>query len=288
MNKKLLDLSEKIDALTVEVFDVIIDIADSLNVPFFVVGARARDWILELGYGISTMRRTEDVDLGVQVSDWNSYARFREGLTATKKFSPDKKKTQRLLYKGSFPVDIIPFGAIAEPDDRVFWPPDDGFEMSTEGFEETHQTSITIKMRVKPLLEIQSVSLAGLAILKIISWNDNPVLRDRDAKDLLLLTRTYLDAGNVDRLYKKEVDLLEKEGFDYELVSAKLLGRDIATILRPKTRDTILKILERETGGFQSHYRLVYNMLDYGADSSDFEKSLRLLEEMKAGILEKL
>ena len=140
MNKKLLDLSEKIDALTVEVFDVIIDIADSLNVPFFVVGARARDWILELGYGISTMRRTEDVDLGVQVSDWNSYARFREGLTATKKFSPDKKKAQRLLYKGSFPVDIIPFGAIAEPDDRVFWPPDDGFEMSTEGFEETHQT----------------------------------------------------------------------------------------------------------------------------------------------------
>ena len=116
MNKKLLDLSEKIDGLTVELFDVIANVADSLKVPFFAVGAQVRDWILELGYGISTMRRTEDLDLGVRVLDWDSYSRFREGLTATKKFSPDKKRTQRLLYKDSFPVDIIPFGAIAEPD----------------------------------------------------------------------------------------------------------------------------------------------------------------------------
>ncbi|MBL7211404.1 MAG: hypothetical protein ISS61_03360 [Desulfobacteraceae bacterium] len=196
MNKKLLDLSDKIDDLTVELFYVIADVADSLNVPFFAVGARARDWILELCYGVSTMRRTEDFDLGVQVSDWNSYARLREGLIATKKFSPDEKKAQRLLYKGkgNFPVDIIPFGPIAGPDERIFWPPDDGFEMSTEGFEETHQASITIKMRAKPLLEIQSVSLAGLASLKIISWNDNPGRGDRDANAIsgtLLTLLTY-------------------------------------------------------------------------------------------------
>jgi len=288
MNKKLLDLSGKIDGITVELFDVIADVADSLNVPFFVIGARARDWILELGYDIPTMRRTEDVDLGVQVSDWDSYARLREALTATNKFSPDKKKAQRLLYKGSFSVDIIPFGAIAEPDERVFWPPDDEFEMSTEGFEETYQTSIIIKMKAKPLLEIQSVSLAGLAILKIISWNDNPVRGDRDAKDLLLLMRTYLDAGNQERLYSEEADLMEKEDFDYDLVSARLLGRDVAAILRPKTRDAILRILDKETGGDQSDYRLVYSMLGYGADSTDFEMPLQLLEEMKAGILEKV
>jgi predicted nucleotidyltransferase len=288
MKKKLLDLSEKIDAFTVEVFDVIIDIADALDVPFFVVGARARDWILELGYGIRIIRRTEDVDLGVRVPDWKSYAQLQEGLIATEKFIPDKKEAQRLLYKGRFPVDIIPFGDIAEPDERVLWPPDEAFEMSTEGFKEAHQNSITIKVRTKPLLEIQAVSLAGLASLKIISWNDNPVRGDRDAKDLLLLMRNYLDAGNAERLYNEEADLIEKEDFDYDLASARLLGRDIATILLPKTRHTILKILNRETGGVQSHYRLVYNMLERGADSSEFEKSLHLLEEMKAGILEKL
>ena len=286
MKKKLLDLSEKIDAFTVEVFDVIIDIADSLDVPFFVVGARARDWILELGYGIRIIRRTEDVDLGVRVPDWKSYAQLREGLIATEKFIPDKKEAQRLLYNGSFPVDIIPFGDIAEPDERVLWPPDEAFEMSTEGFKEAHQNSITIKVRAKPLLEIQAVSLAGLAILKIISWNDNPDRGDRDAKDLLLLMRNYLDAGNVERLHNEEADLIEKEDFDYELASARLLGRDIATILSPKTRDTILKILGRETGEFQG--LLVHNMLELGADRSEFERSLHLLEEMKAGILEKL
>ena len=286
MKKKLLDLSEKIDAFTVEVFDVIIDIADSLDVHIFVVGARARDWILGLGYGIHIIRRTEDVDLGVQLPDWKSYAQLREGLIATQKFIPDKKEAQRFLYKGRFPVDIIPFGDIAGPGERVLFPPDEAFEMSTEGFEEAYQNSITIKVRTKPLLEIQAVSLAGLASLKIISWNDNPVRGDRDAKDLLLLMRNYLDAGNVERLYNEEANLIEKEDFDYELASARLLGRDIATILLPKTRHTILMILERETGEVQS--RLVHNMLELGADSSDFEKPLHLLAEMKAGILEKL
>jgi len=65
MNEKLLDLSEKIDQFTVELFDVISDVADSLNVPFFVVGASAREWVLKLGYGLPTDRATQDVDLGV-------------------------------------------------------------------------------------------------------------------------------------------------------------------------------------------------------------------------------
>ena len=125
--------------------------------------------------------------MGVQVSDWDGYKSLKDGLIATRKFRHDKKQAQRLRYEGTFPVDVIPFGAIAEPDDQLFWPPNHDTTMSTVGFREAYDTSISIRIRAKPPLHIKFVSLPGLALLKIISWNDNPVRRDRDAHDLLLI-----------------------------------------------------------------------------------------------------
>lgn len=286
MNENLLDLSEKIDGFTVELFDTIADVAESLKIPFFVVGAMARDMILTQGYGIETGRATQDIDLGVQVSDWDGYERLREGLIATGKFRRDKKQAQRLIYKEILPIDVIPFGAIAEPDYRLSWPPEHDNTMSTLGFGVAYHTSISVRIRAKPALHIKFVSLPGLALLKIISWNDNHVRRGRDAHDLLLLMRTYLDAGNQERLFNEEIDLAG-EDFDYVRTGSRLLGRDIAVILSPDIKEILVKILDEETGG-QNQYRLVENMLDRGAESSDFEDALQLLEDLRAGILEKL
>ena len=123
MKESLLDLSGKIDGFRVGLFETIATVAESLRVPFFVVGAMARDIILSLGYGIKIGRATEDIDLGVQVPDWSAYEQLKAHLVATGKFSIDKKQAQRLLYEESYPIDVIPFGAIAEPDDRLSWPP---------------------------------------------------------------------------------------------------------------------------------------------------------------------
>ena len=71
MNKKLLDLSEKTNPFEVELFEIIVDVSKKVNVAFFVIGAAARDIILSRGYGIHTIRATEDIDLGVKVPDWN-------------------------------------------------------------------------------------------------------------------------------------------------------------------------------------------------------------------------
>jgi predicted nucleotidyltransferase len=158
--------------------------------------------------------------------------------------------------------------------------------MSTLGFEDAYQTSITVRLRARPALDIKFVSLPGLALLKIISWNDNLIRRSKDAHDLLLLMRKYLEAGNEERLWEEEEDLVEDD-FDYEGASSRLLGRDIAAILSPEVEEAVIKILDRETGE-QNQYRLVENMMDRGSDSSAFEDALELLEELKAGILERL
>jgi predicted nucleotidyltransferase len=124
-----------------------------------------------------------------------------------------------------------------------------------------------------------------LALLKIISWSDNQVRRGKDASDLLLLLRTYLDAGNQERLWSEEGDLIGDD-FNYVRAGSRLLGRDIATILSPDIKEAVVRILDNETGE-QSQYRLVENMLGRGAESGDFEEVLQLLEDLKAGILER-
>lgn len=288
MNRTLLDLSGKIDSLTVQILETIANVAESLAVPFFVVGATARDIILEYGYGIRTKRATQDIDFGVQVSDWDHYRQLREGLIDTGEFRPDEKEAQRLLYEGSLRIDLIPFGAIAYPDNSLSWPPDHEIVMSTLGFEESYCYSLTVRLRPNPVLDVQFASLAGLALMKIISWHDKYPERDRDAKDLALLMGTYSDAGNTERLFNEEADLVEEVDFDYVRAGARLLGRDIAAILNPKTAKTVLEILNQETGE-QNRYRLVEDMMEIGAAFEDnFEENLQLLEEMKVGILERL
>ncbi len=97
---------------------------------------------------------------------------------------------------------------------------------------------------------------SGVALMKIISWNDDYPARNRDAKDLALLMRKPLDAGNDERLFNEEIDLVENEDFDYVRAGARLLGRDIAAVLHPNTAKALLEILNRETGE-QDRYRLV-------------------------------
>ena len=58
-----LDLSGKIDEYTLALYEHIISAASALEIQFFVIGATARDLILDRNYNIRPFRATEDVDL---------------------------------------------------------------------------------------------------------------------------------------------------------------------------------------------------------------------------------
>ena len=285
MSKKLIDLSGKIDSLILEILETIEKVSRSLSMDFFVVGATARDIILECAYGISTMRATQDIDFGVRVSNWKQFEKFKEGLIKTGRFN-STKEVQRLSYKGDFPVDIIPFGKIAAPKESFTWPPEYEIEMNILGFNESYEHSMLVRLKAEPLVEVHFVSLAGLAIMKIIAWYDKYPLRKSDAKDLSLLIRNYLAVGNEKRLYNEESDLIVDD-FDYEGASARLLGRDIADISHRKTLEVIIGILNSETGN-QSGYRLIEHMVENSENFDyDFEEILKLLESLKIGLLER-
>ena len=105
----LLDLSGKIDPASLTLFASISEAAGCLGIPFFVVGATARDLIFELGYGLPSKRATLDKDIGLRVASWGEFEKLKESLLTSGHFEQDKE-VQRLRYRGELLVDILPFG----------------------------------------------------------------------------------------------------------------------------------------------------------------------------------
>lgn len=252
MKSTSIDLSGKISETTVSILIEIEKVAVKLNFPFFVVGAVARDFILEHQFDIKPSRATVDIDIGVIISGWDQFELLKDELFGTTRFTPSKEK-QRLIYDDNYPVDIIPFGAIANADGSITWPPDHENRMSIAGFQECYQHAISVKLSSNPELVVKVVSLAGLALLKLISWDDNPERRGKDAPDLFLIVRHYFDAGNLERLFDEGIDIVDDDDYDYDLASARFLGRDIGNISRPATKAKLIEILEREADSKQDH-----------------------------------
>ena len=77
MTTTLLDLSGKIDKVAVSALGRIHQISSSMNIPFFIVGATARDILLEVHYGIESKRATVDIDIAVFIENWEQFKRPR-------------------------------------------------------------------------------------------------------------------------------------------------------------------------------------------------------------------
>jgi predicted nucleotidyltransferase len=285
MSASLLDLSGKIDPQLVEVFEVIAGVAAAGNIRYFVVGATARDMILGYGHGIAIKRATADIDLGVEVADWEEFNILKDELAATGQFELTRS-AQRLIYKHELPVDIVPFGPLEHANKEIGWPPDHSVRMNVLGFEDAYRNAQTVRLRAGPVLDIPFATPAGLAVLKIIAWHDRSPEGSKDAQDLAFLMRSYLDAGQQERLAEEHPDLLEEDDFDYERAGARLLGRDMAKVMSTETREFVLGILKRETDN-PKRYRLVEDMMDkFTMSGGAFEECLGHLEGLKAGIRE--
>ncbi len=284
MTSILFNLSGKIEKPAVDALYLVKRVADSLNIPFFVVGASARDLILKHCYGIEPPRKTGDIDLGVEVASWEQFKKFEESLIATGQFSLSSEK-QRLRC-GTIFIDILPFGPITDKDKKISWPPEHEVIMSMVGFEEAYEYSITLRLSSDPELDIKLASLPGLAIMKLISWKEKYPNRKRDAEDLLFIMNKYEEAGNSERLYGEDLPLLQEEGFDTKLAGTRLLGRDMAKISDPETFLIIKEILDAETEEM-SRYKLVSDMnRETGMFDTRFDEILLQLKKLKQGIVE--
>ncbi len=252
MKNTLHNLTGKLDRQTVAFFEEIVRTTRSLRIPFFVVGAAARDILLQHLHGIKPPRATADVDIGILVSDWKQFHSLKDALIKTAGFKSDRQE-HRLVHPVGIPLDIVPFGQIAKETTSIAWPPDHVIEINIAGFLECYQNAVEIKISTGPDVVIKVASLAGLAVLKIISWDDNLERRGKDAADILLLLRKVADTGMEEQLLGNETDILSKENYDFVRAAVRLFGREISAIAGTDIRGIVTEILLRESHSKKSH-----------------------------------
>lgn len=269
----------------IQVLCLVDQVAVKLGIHYILVGATARDIVLQSVFGLPAGRGTRDLDFGFAVTNWQEFAGLRSALAATGRFEPSDRESQRMFYRSAegarMIVDLIPFGGVAEDDGTIAWPPSRDIVLTVVGFEEALSSAILVDLGSDLLVPV--VSPVGLTVLKLVAWTDRGKGDNRDAVDFYKLLTSYADAGNGDRLYGEEIHLLEEANYDFELAGARLLGKDVAAILTPDTAARITGLLRSE----EQIERLLAQMAQATTifDEADQAKCSELLQAFRSSFL---
>jgi len=288
MNNISINISGKIDPEKIKVLRSIKEVAEALEIPFFVVGAFAREVIFEHIHQIPSPRMTEDIDIGVEVANWEEFQRLKTTLIDRNILAETKTPHRFVVTELSMVVDILPYGGITGESKKISWPPDHDMVMSMMGFEEAYRSALTVRLSLEPVIDILIPSAPALAILKLISWNDAYPTRERDAQDLLFILENYDATGIEEQLFDTHVPLLTEEEYDTRLASIRLLGRDIAHLCESETLNKLTAILVREIDEEQGFRLLTQMVKGTSFQGVQFEAALQLLKKLFQGIQEAL
>ena len=235
-----------IDQISLAVIRAVTGVAADLGLVTLMVGATARIILLENVFGLPPSRATRDIDFAFAVESWELFHALKERLASAASFIQSERVAQRLTFKPegmehSFVVDLIPFGGLETDANMIAWPPDMSIIMNVAGYRDAQAAAVQVEL--EPGLVISLASIPGIAVLKIFAWVDRGQEDPKDAIDLVTLLRQYHEAGNQDRVYVDAISALEEVGYDIELASAWLLGRDASSMALPATRQHLEKVL---------------------------------------------
>ena len=213
-----------------------------------LVGATARDVLLTHVFGLRITRATRDIDFAVAVKDWAQFDALRAGLVERNTFKDDGRAKQRLYYRAprdtfDYPIDLVPFGAITSGSKEIAWPPDLAIIMNVAGYDDVLAAAEHVEFAPGFIQKV--VSVAGLAILKIVAWADRGKENPKDAQDLIHIIDSYAEAGNMDRIYE-EKGVIDAGEYDPDAAGAYLLGLDIRRVSSTATLKELQDIIERD------------------------------------------
>jgi predicted nucleotidyltransferase len=179
-------------------------------------------------------RTTEDVDLVVAL-DLVDLPRLTDPLVAAD-WRRDPRREHRWISPSRARIDLLPAGARARRDRYVDWPLAET-RMSLVGFDHVFQDAV--ERELAPGLVGKVVPLVVLTLLKIVSYLDQPGVRQKDLDDLTAVLEVYEDDG--ERRFSDEV---LDAGIDYNEAGAYLLGRDLARLCTEQDeRDAVERFL---------------------------------------------
>ena len=179
-------------------------------------------------------------------------------------------------------IDLVPFGSVQDEEAKIAWPPKGDVVMNVLGFQEAVENVVNIIIQDEPKIEIPVVTPPGLSLLKIICWTDRDAdLKNKDAKDLLYLFKSYEEIPEIrDSIYDYP-ELEEKFGWDITLGSAFKLGIDAAEISSEQTME-YLKQIEDDRIDKRPSDLLIEDMCEN--IENEFQRNQKLLSAYFLGI----
>lgn len=221
------------------------NVFNKFGVEYYLVGAFARDVQFQTKNPESFIRKTNDIDLAISISNENGYNAIIDALVATSSFTRDEKEIIKLHYKLGIEVDLIPFGKIEDQNREVKLKKPKAFTLQMPGFAEAFPFIEIIKLGD---LAINTCPIDGLVMLKLISWDDRPH-RTKDIDDIEKIIKAYFD-WNTDEIYETYFDVMEIYDtndvyFYLPKVSAHIIGRKMKRLLEtsPDLKNRIINIL---------------------------------------------
>ena len=247
--------SEKIgNPLLVELLRKLTDSFNKMDREFYVIGATARDIIMQQLLDTESRRRTRDLDIAIAIPDWNTFEQVKQNLIADG-FEKSRDMQQRFYY-GEYELDIVPYGVIAKEDDNIYWPPEEVIAMSVKGFDEVLSEAITVS--IDDEFKIKIASLHGLFLLKFNAWLDRNAKTSKDAEDMSFILSNYFMA-NLDREIHQEV--YDWENFDEYIVGGYWLAHDLVALLDTRQLCYYKEVIEGELVK-EEESRLINQMIE--------------------------
>lgn len=245
-------LKTPLDPLTTAAIRHVVSAGRALSIDVLLCGAQARVLILEHLYSNPPSRKTTDVDFAFAVNSWHQYEQLKAALEETGLWKRGKRAHDLLpaVSGQNLPIDLVPFGVIANAQGDIGWPPEPEFDvMSVVGFAEAHEAALRVEIEAD--LHVSVVSVAGIAMLKLIAWHDRLKKEggDKHAGDFAQILRIYgnLPFNSQDRVYGDDVPdtVKDKAGYDPDKCGAWLLGHDVACIAKYLTRAKLSQVFKR-------------------------------------------
>lgn len=263
--------------------DLVISISkifDREGVSFIVIGALARDIYFEQR-NLKLDIRTKDVDFAILVKSWDEFNQVKELLKTEMSMTDDAKKMYRLICAGT-PVDLIPFGEIAEPGATVNWPGQFRARMKVQGFQEAFDNAETItfeNVRVKVVIPEMLVAL------KLSSWSLGRA-RTKDAIDIrLILENVKILCPDLENDFHNDENetLLEQFSNDEDGLWIAVFGSRVQTLLGSSDLSEYLKNMMKSKTNLSS---LVRDMNEGNIPGQELEDYLKFLTtSLRTGLI---
>jgi len=198
-------------------------------------------------------------------------------------FQEDPRQSQRLRRGEGSQLDLIPFGAVAQPDDTVRWPSEEGMVMNVLGFREAREHAAILT--VNGTLKVPVALVEAMLLLKLIAWKDrHNRIPGKDASDIWYILHHGQSIIGLDALYEEYPEAMEAVDWDLYLAPARVLGLRMRAMAHIETRSRLLEILNREVR--EEEDSLLVREVAAGASGGMVEAGnvLYLIQQVLAGL----